>query len=210
MSPKILILYYSKYGNNYRMALEVARGVTEAGGEVRLRIVPDPDPPASGANDELLNQARADQRDVTVAAVADLAGVDGIVLGSPPQFGNMCAELRDFLYQAGDLWEKSEWDGKPAGVFCTSSTMQGDQEATLAAMMFTLLHHGALIVGVPYAIPEITTNRQTGTPYEPPDVVSPPSDQPPGAAAMAVAHELGRRVTKFAGLCRAAAAADGE
>ena len=210
MNPKILILYYSRYGNNYRMAREVARGVMEAGGEVRLRIVPDQDQSAANASDELLSKARADQRDVAVAAIADLAGIDGIVLGSPPQFGNMCAEMRDFLCQAGALWKRSEWDGKPAGVFCTSSTMNGGQETALAAMMFTLLHHGALIVGVPYAMPETTTSRQAGTPCEPPDVVNPLSDQPPSAAAMAVAHELGRRVTKFAGPCRAAAGTAGE
>ncbi len=207
--PTILILYYSRYGNNHRLALEVARGVTDAGGEVRLRLVPEPKPTAAGANEELLNQARAAQRDVAVATVADLADIDGIVLGSPPQFGTMCVELRDFLYQAGDLWQQSAWDGTPAGVFSTSSTMSGGEQDAMTAMMSTLLHHGALLVGVPYAGAELTTGRETGTPYEPPAVISPLSGQPPGAAAMANARALGRRVTQFAGCCRAAAGTDG-
>lgn len=202
MNAKILILYYSMYGNNYLMAQDVARGVTEAGGEVRLRTVQELVPREVLANDARLLQARENQRNVSVATMADLENLDGIILGSPTRFGNMCAQLRNFLDQTGGLWMKGALVGKPAGVFCTTATMHGGQETTLISMMLTLLHHGAVIVGVPYSVPELTTTTRGGTPYGPTAVVGPLSDQPPVATDLLIARELGKRVTQLAAKCR--------
>lgn len=198
MKPRILILYYSMYGNNYVMAKSVAQGVTEAGGEVRLRTAPELVPQKVIEADARLVAARERQRDVAVATLADLEELDGIILGSPTRFGNMCAQLRNLLDQTGSLWMKGTWIGKPAGVFCTTASMHGGQETTLVSMMLTLLHHGAVIVGVPYSVPEMISTTRGGTPYGPTAVVGPLADQPPVDTDLVMAKELGRRVTKFA------------
>lgn len=202
MKPRILVLYYSMYGNNYLLAQGVARGVTDAGGELRLRTVPELVPATVIAADARMQQARENQRAVAVATLADLENIDGIILGSPTRFGNMCAQLRNFLDQTGALWMKGALVGKPAGVFCTTATMHGGQETTLLSMMLTLLHHGAVIVGVPYALPELTATMRGGTPYGPTAVVGPNSDQPPVETDLVIARELGRRVTQLAAKCR--------
>ena len=144
---EILILYYSRGGSVAKLAQHIARGVEEAGCMARLRTVP----------------AVAAVTQVAAAAVpadgapyvekTDLAECAGLLLGSPTRFGNMAAPLKHFLDSTGGEWVSGTLVGKPAAVFTSTSTMHGGQESTLLSMMLPLLHHGALIVGIPFTEP---------------------------------------------------------
>lgn len=157
--PYILVLYYSRHGSVEAMARHIAHGVETAGLEARLRTVPavsanceatEPDIPASGA---------------VYCTLDDLKGCAGLILGSPTRFGNMAAPLRYFLDGTSSLWLNGDLIGKPASVFTSTSSLHGGQESTLITMMLPLLHHGMLIAGLPYSLPELTTTRSGGTPY---------------------------------------------
>ena len=158
-APYILVLYYSRHGATSEMARHIARGIELAGMEARLRTVPAisteceavaPDIPASGA---------------LYATLDDLRHCAGLVLGSPTRFGNMAAPLKYFLDGTSSLWLGGELVGKPAGVFTSTASLHGGQETTLLTMMMPLLHHGALIVGLPYTEPALSATRSGGTPY---------------------------------------------
>ena len=202
MKPKILILYYSMHGNNFLMAKAVSQGIEEAGGEVILRTVPELLPQKVIDADERIKKAKEMQKDVPIAKLEDLENIDGIILGSPTRFGNMCAQLRNFLDQTGSLWMKGTLVGKPAGVFCCTATIHGGQETTLISMMFTLLHHGAIIAGVPYSVKELVETQKGGTPYGPTAVVGPLANEPPTEIDLKIAKELGKRVTQIAKKCK--------
>lgn len=202
MKPRILVLYYSMYGNNYLMAKAVAEGITEAGGEVVLRTVQELVPQKVIDSDERIKRAKEMQKDVSIARLEDLENIDGIILGSPTRFGNMCAQLRNFLDQTGSLWMKGALINKPAGVFCSTASLHGGQETTLISMMFTLLHHGAIIVGIPYSVKELVETKRGGTPYGPTAVVGVAADEPPTETDLKIARELGKRVTAVANALR--------
>ncbi len=198
MKPRILILYYSMYGNNFLMAKAVGKGIEEAEGEVILRTVPELVPQKVIDSDERIKEAKKMQKDVPVAKLEDLENIDGIILGSPTRFGNMCSQLRNFLDQTGSLWMKGVLVNKPAGVFCCTASLHGGQETTLISMMFTLLHHGAIIVGVPYSVKELVETKKGGTPYGPTAVVGVTASEPPTEIDLKIAKELGKRVTSIA------------
>ncbi|HWI40392.1 MAG TPA: NAD(P)H:quinone oxidoreductase [Verrucomicrobiae bacterium] len=148
---KILVVYYSLYGHLHRMAEGVAAGAAEvAGAEVALRRVPETLPEnviaAMGAT-----EAQKAQAHVPVCTVDELAGADAVLFGSPTRFGNMCGQMRQFLDATGGLWVKGLLIGKPASVFCSSATQHGGQESTILTFIPTLLHHGMIVVGLPYA-----------------------------------------------------------
>ncbi len=158
--PEILVLYYSRNGSVRQMAQLVGRGIeTVSGMTARLRTVPpvstvaeavEPDIPQSGA-------PYVEQRDLEECA--------GLALGSPTRFGNMAAPMKYFLDGLGGVWLRGTLAGKPATVFTASSTMHGGQETTLLSMMLPLMHHGMIIVSLPYTVPELTSTRTGGTPY---------------------------------------------
>jgi len=198
MKPKIGVLYYSMTGNTFRMAQAVCQGIIEAGGEAVLRTVPELLPKQIIESDERIKKAKIAQEKVAVAKVDELAEFDGLILGSPTRFGNMCSQLRNFLDQTGGLWLKGALVGKPAGVFCCTASLHGGQETTLISMMFTLLHHGAIIVGVPYSIKELVETKSGGTPYGPTAVVGDMADEPPTEIDLKIAGELGKRVSQIA------------
>ena len=198
MKPRIMVLYYSMFGNNYLMAKAVVEGIQEKGAEAILRTVPELLPQSVIDGNEKIKKAKAMQKDVPLAKLEELENIDGIILGSPTRFGNMCAQLRNFLDQTGSLWAKGVLIDKPAGVFCATGSLHGGQETTLISMMFTLLHHGAIIVGVPYSIKELGETKSGGTPYGPTAVVGPLADQPPTETDLKIAQELGKRVTEIA------------
>lgn len=157
---EILVLVHSVHGNTLSMGREVARGVESvAGMSARLRRVapvtsalsPEPAPmPADGP-------ALVENR--------DLAECSGLILGSPTRFGNMAAPMKHFLDGTGAEWFSGTLAGKPAGVFTSTSTLHGGQEATLLSMSIVLLHHGMMILGLPYTEPRLTATRSGGTPY---------------------------------------------
>jgi NAD(P)H dehydrogenase (quinone) len=198
MNPKIMVLYYSMFGNNFLMAKAVCKGIEEAGGEPVLRTVPELVPEEVINKDERMKKAKQMQKDVVIAKVAELEKMDGIILGSPTRFGNMCSQLRNFLDQTGSLWMKGSLIGKPAGVFCSTASLHGGQETTLISMMFTLLHHGAMILGIPYSVEELVKTTKGGTPYGPTAVVGVMADELPTKIDLKIARELGSRITKTA------------
>lgn len=158
-TPYVLVLYYSRHGATERMARQIARGVELAGLEARLRTVPAvsadceasaPDIPAEGA---------------PYATLDDLKGCAGLALGSPTRFGNMAAPLKYFIDGTSSLWLSGELVGKPAAVFTSTASLHGGQESTLLSMLLPLLHHGMLIIGIPYSEPALLSTTGGGTPY---------------------------------------------
>lgn len=198
MEPKIMVLYYSMFGNNFLLAKAVCQGIEDAGGESILRTVPELLPQQIIESNDKIKKAKAMQKDISLVKLEELEKIDGIILGSPTRFGNMCAQLRNFLDQTGSLWAKGALIGKPAGVFCCTASLHGGQETTLISMMFTLLHHGAIIIGVPYSVKELAETKGGGTPYGPTAVVGERGDQPPTETDLKIAQELGKRVTEAA------------
>ena len=198
MNPRIMVLYYSMFGNTYLMAKAVCEGIEAEGGEPILRTVPELMPPNVIESNEKMKKAKQLQKDIPLVKMEELENIDGIILGSPTRFGNMCSQLRNFLDQTGELWMKGALIDKPAGVFCCTATLHGGQETTLISMMFTLIHHGAIVVGVPYSVKELVLTTSGGTPYGPTAVVGASSDQLPTETDLKIARELGKRLTRIA------------
>jgi NAD(P)H dehydrogenase (quinone) len=147
---KVLVLFYSTYGHIYRMAQAVAEGAREAGAEVVLKRVPET---LSADVIEKMGATEAQKAfaNVPVATVDELASADAVIFGVPTRFGNMAAQMRQFLDATGGLWAKGALVGKVGSVFTSSATQHGGQESTILSFHTTLLHHGMVIVGLPYA-----------------------------------------------------------
>lgn len=157
---EILIVYYSREGSTANLARQIARGVEEVqGAHARLRTVP----PVSTVAEQ--TAPAVPETGAPYVQPEDLAECDGLILGSPTRFGNMAAPLKYFLDSTGTQWVSGTLAGKPAAVFTSTSTLHGGQESTLLSMMLPLLHHGMVIVGVPYTEPALTSTRTGGTPY---------------------------------------------
>lgn len=156
----ILILYYSLHGSVKQLAAHIARGVESVpGSRARVRTVPrvvaESDGPAKLVPDE----------GAPFVSLKDLEECAGLALGSPTRFGNMAAPVKYFLDGTSSLWLSGALSGKPACVFTSTGTLHGGQETTLTSMMLPLLHHGMVIVGLPYSNPELATTRAGGSPY---------------------------------------------
>jgi len=153
LTTYILIVYYSKHGNSAKMAKFIARGVESLENtEAIIRSV-------SPLGDEDFNQTDP------VVTQQDLNQCDGLILGSPARFGNMAAPLKQFLDETGTQWFSGTLSNKPAAVFTSSSSLHGGQETTLLTMMLPLLHHGMIIVGLPYTEKALLHTESGGTPY---------------------------------------------
>lgn len=190
---EILVLYYSRGGSVAELARHIGRGVEDVEGmRVRLRTVP----PVTA-----ITQAAAPPvPDVGAPYVEkrDLAECAGLILGSPTRFGNMAAPLKHFLDGTGAEWVSGTLVGKPGAVFTSTASMHGGQESTLLSMMLPLLHHGLVLVGLPYTEPLLTSTREGGTPYGASHVAG-ADDQPRSSEAeRALARALGRRVAELA------------
>ena len=160
---KILVLYYSMYGHIETMAKAVAEGARSIKGtEVTIKRVSDL------VSEEVARKAGAklDQA-APIATVDELSNYDAIIFGTPTRFGNMCAQMRNFLDQTGGLWLKGKLIGKVGSVFTSTATQHGGQETTITSFHTTLLHHGMIIVGVPYSCQEIMNMSEIsgGSPY---------------------------------------------
>jgi NAD(P)H dehydrogenase (quinone) len=194
----ILVLYYSRHGATADMARNIARGVGEiAGMEARLRTVP----PVS-----TVCEATADSVPPSGAPYAeldDLRHCAGLALGSPTRFGNMAAPLKYFLEGTGPLWLSGALAGKPAGVFTSTSSLHGGQETTLISMMLPLLHHGMLLLGLPYAETDLFHTTAGGTPYGPSHLAGTNSDLPLTEAERRLCQALGRRLAQTAAALKA-------
>ena len=189
---EILVLYYSRNGATAQLARLVARGVEEAGAAARVRSVPAVAPVTREAAPPVPEDG------APYACREDLAECAGLVLGSPTRFGHMAAPLKHFLDETGAEWASGTLVGKPAGVFTSTSTQHGGQEATLLSMALPLLHHGMLLVGVPYTEPALSATRGGGTPYGASHVSGVDGARSIDAHEHALARSLGRRVAALA------------
>ncbi len=191
--PYILVLYYSRYGATAEMANHIARGVGEIDGlEARIRTVPTVSTVCEAVEDDIPAQGPP------YATLDDVRECAGLILGSPTRFGNMAAPLKYFIDGMGTLWLSGSLAGKPAAVFSSSSSLHGGQETTLLSMMLPLLHHGALIVGLPYTETELLTTDSGGTPYGPTHVAGDDSKNPLTDEEKRLCKALGKRVGDIA------------
>lgn len=190
---EILVLFYSLHGNTHAMAREIARGVESVDGcRARLRTVPAVSPADADRRDEDAENGPAR------VTRTDLDECDGLLLGSPTRFGNMAAALKYFLDGTAGEWVSGTLAGKPAGVFTSTATLHGGQESTLLSMMLPLLHHGMLIVGLPYTLAEISRTQSGGTPYGASHVAGPDADRALDDTERRVCRAQGRRVAEVA------------
>ncbi len=195
---KILVLYYSMTGNVYRMAQLVAEGAREAGADVAIKTVPELMSEEAIEGNDLIRKAREEQADVPVAAPEELADYDGIIVGTPTRFGNMAAQMRSFWDQTGSLWMEGKLIDKPVGTFCSTASIHGGQETTLVANMLNFIHHGMIVVGMPYSLPELLTTQAGGTPYGPSHVSGHPPTAPITDEEAVICRALGKRVAELA------------
>lgn len=197
---KVLIVYYSVYGHIHRMAEAVAQGAREVKDiEVEMRRVPETLP------DKILKQIGALEAQKTFAhvpicTVDELASADAIIFGTPTRYGNMCGQMRQFLDATGPLWAKGALVGKVGSVFTSSATQHGGQESTILSFHITLLHHGMIVVGLPYTfqgqsrIDEITG----GSPYGASTIAGPKGERMPSENELAAARFQGKHVAMIA------------
>jgi NAD(P)H:quinone oxidoreductase type IV len=195
---KIQVVFYSMYGHVYQMAEAVAAGAREIGGtEVSLLQVPELVP------DEILEKsgasvARASFAHVPLAKPTQLAEADAIIFGTPTRFGNMAAQMRNFLDQTGGLWATGALVGKVGGVFTSTSSQHGGQETTLISFHTTLLHHGMIIVGLPYTEQRLVnmTEISGGTPYGASTLTGIDGSRQPSENELAIARFQGSHVAR--------------
>jgi len=190
---EILVLYYSQGGAVRNMAQLIARGVESVKGvNARIRTVPkvsanceatEPDIPASGA---------------PYAELKDLQECIGLALGSPTRFGNMASPMKYFLDSTVSLWLKGTLISKPAAVFTSTGSMHGGQETTLLSMMLPLMHHGMIMVGLPYSEPELSATNSGGTPYGASHVGGAADDRPITEDERKLCIALGKRLAETA------------
>ncbi|WP_018953660.1 NAD(P)H:quinone oxidoreductase [Thioalkalivibrio sulfidiphilus] len=190
---EILVVYYSRYGATAQMARHVARGVESVPGmQARLRTVPPVSATCEAVSPEIPTEGPP------YVTTRDLEECAGLAIGSPTRFGNMAAPLKYFLDQTGSQWLSGALAGKPAGVFTSTGTLHGGQESTLLSMMIPLLHHGMLLVGLPYTEPALTETRTGGTPYGASHFAGPKGDLPLSEDERHLCHALGERIARTA------------
>ena len=191
---KVLVLYYSMYGHIETMANAVAEGAREGGVEVTIKRVPEliPEDRARAAG------AKLDQ-DAAVAEPAELADYDAVIFGTPTRFGNMAAQMRNFLDQTGKLWIEGKLVGKVGSVF-TSTGTGGGNETTVSSFHTTLFHHGMVVVGLPYAAPELTDISETrgGSPLGAATIAGADGSRQPSEKELSLARFQGRHVAEIA------------
>lgn len=187
--PDILVLYYSRHGATEALAQQLARGIESvAGMQARIRTVP----PVAPTHDPDATAVPA--RGAPYATLEDLKECAALALGSPTRFGNMAAPLKHFLDGTGALWASGALVGKPAAVFTSTATQHGGQESTLLSMLVPLLHHGMLIVGLPFTEAALNRTVSGGTPYGASHVAGANGDAPLSGDEKELAQALGHRL----------------
>jgi NAD(P)H dehydrogenase (quinone) len=195
--PKILVLYWSAYGHIERMAKAVAEGARAVeGAEVALKRVPE-----LSAEDEAKRARRNLDTSVPVATVEELADYDAIVFGTPTRFGNMAAQMRAFLDRTSKLWVADALVGKVGSVFTSSATQHGGQESTILTFYPTLLHHGMVLVGLPYTCTAQRTLDEItgGSPYGASTIAGGDGSRQPSENELGMARFQGEHVARIAG-----------
>jgi NAD(P)H dehydrogenase (quinone) len=197
---KVLIVYYSTYGHVHKMAEAIAEGVTKVdGAEAVLRRVPETLPSEvlekMGAVDGQKSQAH-----VPICTVEELAAADAVIFGTPTRFGNMCGQMRQFLDATGQLWSQGALVGKVGSVFTSTATQHGGQESTILSFHISLLHHGFVIVGLPYAFQGQMRNDEItgGSPYGAATIAGTSGERQPSDNELDAARFQGRHVADIA------------
>jgi NAD(P)H dehydrogenase (quinone) len=190
---EILVLYYSRYGATAEMARRIARGVEEVPGcQARLRTVPAVSTVCEAVADDIPAEGPP------YVSLEDLRDCAALALGSPTRFGNMAAPLKYFIDTTSSLWLSGALAGKPAAVFTSTSSLHGGQESTLLSMMLPLLHHGMLLLGLPYSESALFTTTSGGTPYGPTHTAGIDSKCPLTQEEKDLCRALGRRIARVA------------
>ena len=197
---KIQVVFYSMYGHVHKLAEAVAEGARQVpGAKVELyqvaELVPDEALEKSGAK-----AARKAFAHIPVIEPAKLAEADAVIFGTPTRFGNMCAQIRNFLDQTGQLWLKGALAGKVGSVFTSTGTQHGGQETTITSFHSTLLHQGMIIVGVPYTVPELTNMKEItgGSPYGASTLAGGDGSRQPSENELTIARFQGKHVAQIA------------
>lgn len=190
--PYILVLYYSRHGATRALAQWIARGVEATGMEARVRTVPEVSSICEASADAI--PAEGD----LYCTAEDLAACAGLLLGSPTRFGNMAAPLKYFIDSTTSLWVSGALVDKPAAVFTSTGSLHGGQESTLLSMMIPLLHHGMVLLGLPYSEPGLMQTQAGGTPYGASHWAGASGGRDLAATERELAQALGRRVAGLA------------
>ena len=192
---KVLVLYYSSYGHIEAMAQAAAEGVRQAGSQAVVKRVPELVP------EDIARKSgyRLDQ-DAPIATVAELPDYDAVIFGTPTRFGNMAAQMKNFLDQAGGLWAQDKLVGKVGSVFTSSATQHGGQESTILTFLPVLLHLGFVLVGLPYAFKGQMGLEEIkgGSPYGASTIAGGQGERQPSAVELEAARFQGRHVAEIA------------
>ncbi len=195
---KVLIVYYSTFGNVYRMANLVAEGVREVeGAEPVIRTVPELIPDAVIQSREDMKQGRAVQKDVPLVTLDDFREAGPIAFGTPTRFGNVAAQLKNQIDQLTPLWLSGGLEGKPAGIFVSTGSLHGGQETTILTLAAPLIHLGMIFVGVPYSVSELFTTQGGGSAYGPGHVAGADAQRAIDPQEAAICRALGRRLAQI-------------
>jgi NAD(P)H dehydrogenase (quinone) len=192
---KVLVLYYSSYGHIEAMAKAIADGVRSANVEAVLKRVPELVPA-----DEARRAGMKLDQSAPLATLEELPSYDAIIFGTPTRFGNMAAQMRNFLDQTGSIWMKGALIGKVGSVFTSAGTQHGGHETTITSFHTTLLHHGMLIAGLPYSEPRLTdiSELSGGSPYGASTIAGPDGSRTPSEGELAMAWAQGAHVARIA------------
>lgn len=192
MSAYVLVLYYSRQGSTAKLARYIADGAERQGIEARLRTVP------SVSTDNKAHLPEVPEHGAVYASLDDLKYCSGLALGSPTRFGNMAAPLKHYIDSTSGLWLSGALIDKPACVFTSTGSLHGGQETTLTSMMTPLLHHGMLILGIPYSEPQLFANSGGGSPYGASHVAGEDQKNPITHEEKQLAQALGARLARHA------------
>ncbi len=188
---QILVLYYSRSGSVAEMARHIAHGIESvADCEAIIRTVP-----AVSATPESI-ESEIPESGPPYASHEDLINCDGLALGSPTRFGNMASAMKYFIDSTSDIWASGSLSGKPATVFSSSASLHGGQETTLISMMLPLLHHGMLMLGIPYTESSLSTTEGGGTPYGATHFARSSNDLPISEDEKTLCIAVGKRIAK--------------
>ena len=188
----ILVLYYSVGGATEKMAQHIASGIEQAGMEARIRTVPKVSTECAAVTESIPATG------ALYCSPEDLKHCAGLALGSPTRFGNMAAAMKYFWDSTSSHWLNGDLIDKPAGVFTSTSSLHGGQESTLLTMMIPLLHHGMMLLGLPYSEPALATTSTGGTPYGPSHLAGPDGKQAISEDEKALCEALGKRIAQTA------------
>ncbi len=190
---EILVLYYSQSGHVQTMAEHIARGIENIEGcSAKLRTVPKISTVCEATEDTIPKQGHL------YATHEDLKNCDGLILGSPTRFGNMAAPLKYFIDGSSDVWLSGSLIGKPAAVFTSTGSLHGGQESTLLSMMLPLMHHGMMLLGLPYSENTLMTTQDGGTPYGASHLAGQNNDRPLSEQEAHLCNALGKRIASTA------------